>query len=118
MSWMLLAPGFLLGAFAIALPIILHFLRRQPTEVQTFPTLIFLAKSLRKKARLNSIRRWLVLLARCAVFGLLALAFARPFFAQPFESSSTALMIVLDNSYSMGADGQFAKSKADAIQAL
>jgi len=118
MSWMVLAPGFLLGALAIALPVILHFLRKQPTEVNTFPTLIFLVQSLRKKARFNSIRRWLVLLARCAFFGLLALAFARPFFAQPFVSSSTALMIILDTSYSMGAGGQFAKSKADAIQAL
>jgi hypothetical protein len=118
MSWMVLAPGFLLGALAIALPVILHFLRKQPTEVNTFPTLVFLAKSLRKKARFNSIRRWLVLLARCAIFGLLALAFARPFFAQPIVSSSTALMIILDNSYSMGAGGQFEKSKADAIQAV
>lgn len=118
MSWMVLAPGFLLGALAIALPVVLHFLRRQPTEVNTFPTLVFLLKSVREKARFNSLRRWLVLLARCAIFGLLALAFARPFFARPFVSSSTALMIVLDNSYSMGADGQFAKSKAAAIQAL
>ena len=118
MSWMVLAPGFLLGALAIALPIILHFLRRQPTEVNAFPTLIFLAESLRKKRRFNSIRRWLVLLARCAALCLLALAFARPFFAHPFVASSTALMIVLDNSYSMGASGQFAKSKELAIQAV
>lgn len=118
MTWMLLAPGFLLGAFAVSLPILLHFLRRQPTVVNTFPTLVFLARSLRKKSRFHSIRRWLVLLARCAVLGLLALAFARPFFARPFASSVTAVVIVLDDSYSMGAGGQFAKSRAAARHAL
>ncbi len=118
MTWMLLAPGFLLGALAISLPVLLHFLRRQPTEVNTFPTLMFLARSLRRKARFHSIRRWLVLLARCAVLGLLALAFARPFFARPFSSSTAALMIVLDDSCSMGADGQFEKARAAALKAL
>jgi hypothetical protein len=118
MTWMLLTPGFLLGALAVSLPILLHFLRRQPTAVNTFPTLVFLARSLRKKSRFHSIRRWLVLLARCAVLGLLALAFARPFFARPFSSSATAVMIFLDDSYSMGAGGQFAKSQAAARRAL
>ena len=118
MTWMLLAPGFLLGALAVALPVLLHFLRRQPTEVNTFPTLVFLARSLRLKSRFHSLRRWLVLLARCAVLGLLALAFARPFFARPFASSSTAVMIVLDDSYSMGAGGQFQKSRAAALKTL
>jgi hypothetical protein len=117
-SWMFLAPGFLLGAVAIALPVILHFMRSPPTTVNTFPTLAFLVKSLKKKSRQNNIRRWLVLLARCAILGLLALAFARPFFARHFSSSATATMIVLDTSYSMGAGGQFEKAKAGAEQAV
>ncbi len=111
----MLAPLFLFGAAAVSLPIILHLLRKEPTEIVTFPTLKFLQKSMQKSARTSSIRRWLVLLARCFVFGLLALAFARPFFAYPFSGDATGIVIVLDNSYSMGAGGQFEKARQAAM---
>jgi len=118
----LLTPLFLLGGLAIAGPILFHLIRRNTRERFTFSSLMFLKPEpprLTRKSRLEDI---LLLLARCAVLALLALAFARPFVRQlitPDQASGTGehTVLLLDVSASMKRDGLWDKitDKAKSI---
>ena len=76
----LLAPLYIAGMVAIALPILFHLIRRTPEGRQAFSSLMFLQPSpprITKRSRLQNI---LLLILRALALALLALAFARPFF--------------------------------------
>ena len=53
MNW--LFPGFLAGAALIALPVILHFLRRRQNVIVRFPSLRFLGETAMRDTRRQSI---------------------------------------------------------------
>jgi len=100
-----LAPLFALGALAIIGPILFHLIRRTTREVTPFSTLMFLQPSpprVTKRSRLENL--WLLLL-RCLVLALLALAFARPFLPTatpaPPPGSGQRTVILVDTSASM-----------------
>ena len=106
MNW--LFPGFLAGAFALGLPLLLHLLRRWPRQPVVFPSLRFLAPSSRRIENWwQRLCRWLVLALRCAIFALLAAVFARPFQGGDLTRPSRAVVIVVDNSFSLQAEGRW-----------
>jgi len=118
-----LAPLFLLGALAIAAPIIFHLIRRTTREKQPFSSLMFLQPTpprLTKRSRLEHI---LLLTLRSLVFLLLAAGFARPFLPQSFsgesESESTRRVVVLlDTSASMRREGIWSQAADKAVEAI
>src|ERR1044071_2994979 len=75
-----LAPLFLVGAVAIAAPIIFHLIRRTVKERVRFSTLMFLKESPPRLTKRSHLENILLLLMRCAVICLLAISFARPYF--------------------------------------
>lgn len=114
----LLAPLFLLGALAIALPIWLHRLQTQSSDRQTFGSAMLL-ESTEEQVHVQKKLKYLVLLAlRIALLLLVALAFAKPFFARPptlltVGNSGTHLVLV-DTSVSMSRAGVFDQATAVA----
>jgi len=72
---------FLLGATAIALPIIFHLIRRTSRERMAFSSLMFLRPTPPRVTKRNRLENVFLLLLRCLVFCLLALAFARTVFS-------------------------------------
>ncbi len=106
MNW--LFPEFLAGALAVGLPLALHLLRRWPRRPVVFPSLVFLTTGSRRAERWSQrLQRWLVLLLRCAILALLAAAFARPFRGGDLARQSRAVVIVVDNSFSLQARGRW-----------
>jgi hypothetical protein len=101
MNW--LFPGFLLGATAAALPVLLHLLRRRPRRTVSFPSLWFLKSAVQQNDRSQRIRRWIVLALRCAALVLLAVAFGRPFRRVPGAGEQRTIAVVIDDSLSMQA---------------
>src|SRR5436309_14390892 len=105
-----LAPLFLLGALAVALPVIFHLIRRTSREKTLFSSLMFLLPSpprVTRRSRLENI--WLLIL-RCLVVALLALGFARPFLQNAITSAEPAgpakkIALLVDASASMGREG-------------
>ena len=100
-----LTPLFLLGGLAIAGPILFHLIRRNTRERFTFSSLMFLRPEPPRVTRKSRLEDILLLLARCALLALLALAFARPFFKEivtpnhePQAGQRTALLIDLSGS--------------------
>ena len=105
-----LAPLYLLGALAVAGPILFHLWRRTPRGRREFSTLMFLTQSPPRVTSRSRIEHWLLLLLRGAVVCLLALAFARPLWrapiTEPEQASDEELVAVLvDTSASLRRDG-------------
>ena len=119
-----IAPLFLLGALFAALPVIIHLFYQKRAPQVYFSTIRFLQACVRKTARRKRIENLLLLAFRMLLFGLLAVALAKPFVRSSLAGSSgpTSTCVVLDNSYSMATrqEGRerFAPAKDAAIQAV
>ncbi|HEV3484506.1 MAG TPA: BatA domain-containing protein, partial [Vicinamibacterales bacterium] len=74
-----LYPAFLLGALAIAVPVVLHLLRRDVAPEVPFSAVRLLRQSPIEQSRRRRLRDLFLLAARTAALLLLAAAFARPY---------------------------------------
>jgi aerotolerance regulator-like protein/VWA domain-containing protein len=114
-----LFPLFLAGAAAAAIPIVLHLLKREPEARVQFAAVKLLKKAPVEHTQRRHLRELILLALRIAALVLLALAFARPFFATGAASATTAVTVVaLDTSYSMSAPGRFDRAKQLAREAI
>ena len=80
-----LYPLFLAGITAISLPIILHMIRRHTRKRVTFSSLMFLRTTVPRFKNRSRLENLPLLILRCLILVLLALAFSRPFFLKPVE---------------------------------
>ena len=117
-----LAPLFLLGGLALALPVLFHLIRRSSRERQRFSSLMFLEPSPPRVTRRSRIEQWLLLLLRCAVLALLAFGFARPFLNRASLAQSVQkgrdVLILIDASASMRREDLWAQAQATALREL
>jgi hypothetical protein len=116
MNW--LFPGFLAGASLIALPVILHFLRRRQTAIVRFPSLRFLGETAMRDTRRHQLLRWLTLLLRCLAIALIVGAFARPFWMSAAASRRQLMVVAVDNSMSMQTADRWENLQAWAFKQL
>jgi aerotolerance regulator-like protein/VWA domain-containing protein len=114
-----LAPLFLVGAAAAAIPIVLHLLKREPEVHVKFSAVKLLREAPVEHAQKRHLRELLLLALRVAALLLLAFAFARPFLtASAAAGASGVTVVALDTSLSMSAPGQFEKAQRLARQAI
>ena len=119
-----LTPLYLLGALAIAAPILFHLIRQTPKGEIPFSSIMFLEPSPPRVTQRSRIDHWLLLLMRAAVFALLALAFARPFWRAVTQvdlgdTGQRRTLVLVDTSASMKRGDLWAEAlkKADAALA-
>ncbi|MBB6093190.1 hypothetical protein HNQ60_002068 [Povalibacter uvarum] len=102
---MFLAPAFLAGLLAIALPLWLHRVARANPTRHPFASLMLLEASETQRTAKRTLRYWLLLALRILLLVLLALAFAGPLVsprAVPVVNPDARLhAIVMDTSLSM-----------------
>jgi len=117
-----LAPLFLFGALAVALPIVFHLIRRTSKEKIPFSSLMFLQPTPPRVTRRNRLEHIFLLLLRGLVLCLLALGFARPFFQKPITTNPQSeigkkIILLIDTSASMRREGLWpaALSKAEEV---
>lgn len=100
-----LAPLFLLGLAAVSLPFLLHLRHKQLKKLTVFSSLQFLRPTPIQQKQQSKLEYLLLMLLRCAIFGLLAFAFARPVFKtnilKQFSGKAKQTVILLDSSASM-----------------
>lgn len=121
-----LYPAMLGALAAVAIPIGIHLLNKFRVRVIDWAAMKFLADSLRKNERRLKIEDLILLILRCLLFALLALAFARPVWQALADGASgggtVAAVVVLDNSASMqettGASTRFDEARQAARQWL
>ncbi len=109
-----LSPLFLAGALLIAGPIVFHLIRRATRNRIAFSVTEFLDESPPRLQRRSRIQNPWLLLLRCLVIGLLALAFARPYFSKdvpilPQGAAPVSVAIAIDESASMQREGIWEK---------
>ena len=113
-----LAPAFLAGLAAIAVPVIIHMIHRERRVVVEFPSLMFLQRIPYRSVRRQKLRHILLLVLRCIAIALLVSAFARPFFERrhPVVSTTGAreVVVLLDRSASMTYADRWAKARSAA----
>lgn len=102
-----LYPAFLIGAIAVAIPIVLHLLRDVASDVP-FTAVRLLRRSPVERPRRRRLRDLLLLAARVTALFLLAAAFARPYSPRAEAAAGALRIIAVDRSFSMGAPGRFA----------
>jgi aerotolerance regulator-like protein/VWA domain-containing protein len=112
-----LYPAFLIGALAIALPIVLHLLRRDVAPEVPFSAVRLLRRSPIERSRVRRLRDLLLLAARVTALSLLAMAFARPYLTAASPGWSLRV-VAIDRSFSMGAPGRFARAVELARSAI
>jgi hypothetical protein len=111
-----LFPLFLLGALAAAIPIALHFLRRDVAPDVPFSAVRLLRRSPVERSPRRRLLDLLLLAARVAAIALLALAFARPYAT---GAAGAGLQIVaIDRSASMGGEDRFGEALRLAREAI
>src|SRR5436309_7816196 len=118
-----LAPLFLFGALAVALPIVFHLIRRTSKEKMTFSSLMFLQPTPPRVTRRNRLENIFLLLLRCLVLCFLALGFARPFFQRPMvpdpqTGAGQKIILLVDTSASMRRQNLWSLALAKAEEVL
>src|ERR1700741_2772390 len=100
-----LAPYMLWGAAAAAIPIALHFFFRSRYRTVPWAAMKFLLTSIEQTSRRLKFQELLLLLVRCAVLALFAVALARPQVSGVAASGKEAVdaVFLFDTSFSMGA---------------
>ena len=101
-----ITPLMLIGLAGLALPVIVHLLDRAKSLPEDWPSLRFLRLAHEHSAHRTRLKHLLVLLARCLLLALIVLAMAQPYaqqesWVEPVDLPTT-VVIVLDNSFSMG----------------
>jgi len=112
-----LTPWFLVGALAVAGPILFHLIRRAVKERIPFSSLMFLSPTPPRITRRRKLEHLWLLLLRCLCLLLLAIGFARPFFSKDIALTAPAIenrevILLIDTSASMKREGLWDKARA------
>src|SRR5882762_6850482 len=118
-----LTPLFLVGLAALAIPVLIHMIQRERKRVVEFPSLMFLRRIPYQSVRRRRIRHWLLLMMRAPAILMIVAAFAGPFLRQAAPAAAIAggsreIVIVLDQSASMGFGDHWQRARDAAHQAV
>jgi hypothetical protein len=111
---------------AVLFPLLIHIFNRQKVKKILFSSLLFLRSLEKTRMRRVKIKEYLLLIIRSLIILLVVAAFARPAIRGSFATkigahAKTSIVILLDNSYSMGYETKegpvfkLAKEKAKKI---
>lgn len=122
-----LNPALLMGAAALAIPIIVHLLNRRRFKRVKWAAMRFLQVSLERNQRRMKVEDWILLLLRLAIVALIVLALSRPatdWLKSSGLGSTITASVIVDSSASMQRTDQgsqitrFDVAKKTAEQAL
>lgn len=112
-----LNPGLVAGALLFAVPLVIHLLNRQRHKRRDWAAMEFLLRAYQKTRNRLRNENLLLLLLRCLIPIVLALALARPVLQSASallgQSGSVHHVVVLDQSYSMALSQGGAPSPSD-----
>jgi hypothetical protein len=121
----LVAPAMLAGAAFVAFPVIAHLLHRNARRPVVFPSIRLLRASSANQSSLFRLRRRALLLLRCLIVALLALAFAEPLWSVASADATDhggTTVVVLDASASTdrreGVASLFDRLRSEAIRTI
>ncbi|HJU76302.1 MAG TPA: BatA and WFA domain-containing protein [Gemmatimonadaceae bacterium] len=119
----LLAPLFLAGLAAIAVPILVHLVHKEKSIAERFPSAMFLRREPYRAMARQRLRHLFLFAMRVLALALLALGFSRPFFTRDIATAAAVptgkdVAIVLDRSASMGYGDRWSRARAAVERTL
>jgi hypothetical protein len=119
-----LNPFFLIGSLVLAVPVLIHLVRRERSEIVPFSSLMFLLKIPKRTVRQQMLKNLMLMLLRLLLIALLVAVFLRPYMVQSATpdaakpGSGRGFVMLLDNSYSMRYGTNFEKLKTEATKRI
>ena len=118
-----LTPLFFLALAGLAIPVLIHLIQREKKQIMRFPSLMFVQRVPYKSIQRRRIHNWLLLLVRLSALLLIILAFSRPFFQRdqlntPTGTGAREVVVVLDQSYSIGYGDRWERARSAAYDAI
>jgi hypothetical protein len=119
-----LNPFFLIGSALLAVPVLIHLVRRERSEVVPFSSLMFLLKIPKRVIRQQMLKNILLMALRLLLIALLVGIFARPYLVQSATPNAAqsgqgrGFVMLLDNSYSMRYGTNFSQLKSEALSRI
>lgn len=117
-----LNPGLIAGALLFAVPLVIHLLNRQRHKRRDWAAMEFLLRAYQKTRNRLRNENLLLLLLRCLIPIVLALAIARPVLesaaALVGQGGSTHHVVLIDQSYSMGVARDGAQSPFEKARGM
>lgn len=112
-------PEILYFLFLLIIPILVHLFQLRKFKTEYFTNVQILKQLSIQTRKSSKIKKWLLLATRLFLLAFLIFAFAQPFFqAKDSFNANNELFIVLDNSFSMQAQGQKGPLLKRAIEDL
>jgi hypothetical protein len=109
----------LVAAVAAAVPILLHLFHRKTEVVIDFPAVRLLKRAPAQHHRRRRLRELILLALRVVALVLLALSFARPYFAGAVAPASAPVTVIaVDHSMSLSAPNQIERAREAALRAV
>jgi len=100
-------PEILYFLFLLLIPILVHLFQLRRFKKEYFTNVQFLKELSLQTRKSSQIKKWLLLATRLLILTALIFAFAQPFFeAKDAKAVTNETYIVVDNSFSMQAQGQ------------
>ncbi len=103
---MFLAAPFLWGMAALGLPVLIHMMQSPRARLINFPSVRFLKICRKNAVRRTRLKNLILLLLRMLLLALIVFGMAKPFqkneTTEALPEAAISMVIVLDNSYSMG----------------
>jgi len=103
---MFLESAFLGGLAAVSVPVIIHMMQSPRARQVDFPSVRFLKAVQKKATRRTRLKNLLLMLLRMALIALIACGMAKPWREHEetnvLPDAPVSMVLVLDNSYSMG----------------
>ena len=115
-----LAPWFLAGAAAVALPLWIHLLRQYRSTPHPFSSLMFFEQRTQSSIKHRRLRYLALLSLRILLLILMALAFANPFVTRTIASTAgrKSTVLAIDDSFSMRYGNHLDKARQQALDAV
>jgi len=126
-SEVFLSSVFLAGLGALSIPVIIHLMHSAKARVIKFGTIRFLQNCQRRAARRTRIKQLILMALRMLLLALIVLGMSKPVIQSKETSASpgdmsTAMILIIDNSYSMGyreeGKTRLERAKSVAMQLL
>ena len=111
-------PELLWALFLLLIPIIIHLFQLRRFKKTPFTNVKLLQKVVAESRKSNTLKKWLLLFTRLAIFTSIILAFTQPFLANLTALQEKETVIYLDNSFSMQAKSDQGTLMENAIQEL
>lgn len=110
-------PEILYFLFLLVIPVLVHLFQLRRFQKEYFTNVRLLQQLLSQTRKSSEIKKWLLLLVRSLLLATIILAFAQPYFTDKNTVvTEDELHVVLDNSYSMQAQGKQGELFKRAIQ--